>query len=79
MRHRCFQAQSSDLKDNPSLTGTAARQEAWRSELVGLVESGDENALYKWLHGLGCIRRLALFAFCIVYDVNVLQTISPGA
>jgi ParB family transcriptional regulator, chromosome partitioning protein len=68
-----FQVQASDLKDSPSATSIAARQEAWRNELAALPEDNDENALWNWLHQLDGACRLALLAHCISYGVNALQ------
>lgn len=73
VRHVFFQVQASDLKDSPSATSIATRQEAWRSELAPLNEDNDEDALWNWLHGLDSASRLALLAHCISYGVNALQ------
>jgi ParB family transcriptional regulator, chromosome partitioning protein len=73
VRHVFFQVQANDLKDSPSATSIAARQEAWRNELAALTESHDENALWNWLHGLDGASRLALLALCVSYGINALQ------
>jgi ParB family transcriptional regulator, chromosome partitioning protein len=73
VRHVFFQVQANDLKDSPSASSIAARQEAWRNELAVLTEDTDENALWNWLHGLDSTSRLALLAHCVSYGVNALQ------
>jgi ParB family chromosome partitioning protein len=73
VRHVFFQVQASDLKDSPSATSIAARQEAWRNELAVLTEDTDEDALWNWLHGRDSASRLALLAHCVSYGVNALQ------
>jgi ParB family chromosome partitioning protein len=73
VRHVFFQVQASDLKDSPSATSIAARQEAWRNELAAFADDTDENALWNWLHGLDSASRLALLAHCVSYGVNALQ------
>jgi ParB family transcriptional regulator, chromosome partitioning protein len=73
VRHVFFQVQASDLKESPSSTSIAVRQEAWRNELGILTEDTDENALWNWLHGLDGASRLALLAHCVSYGVNALQ------
>jgi ParB family transcriptional regulator, chromosome partitioning protein len=73
VRHAFFQVQASDLKDSPSATSIAARQEAWRTELAALADNTDEDALWNWLHKLDDASRLALLAHCVSYGVNALQ------
>lgn len=73
VRHVLFQVQASDLKDSPSATSIAARQEAWRNELAALADDTEESALWNWLQGLDSASRLALLAHCISYGVNALQ------
>ncbi len=73
VRHVFFQVQASDLKDSPSATSIAARQEAWRDELAALADDTNEDALWNWLHGLDSASRLALLAHCVSYGVNALQ------
>jgi ParB family transcriptional regulator, chromosome partitioning protein len=73
VRHVFFQVQASDLKDSPSATSIAARQEAWRNELAVLTDDMNEDALWNWLHGLDDASRLALLAHCISYGINALQ------
>ena len=73
VRHVYFQVQSSNLKDSPSATSIAARQEGWRTELAALAEDNNDDALWNWLHQLDSGSRLALLAHCISYGVNALQ------
>ena len=73
VRHVFFPVQAPDLKDSPSAASIAARHEGWRAELAARFESGDDDALWEWLHGLDGASRLALLAHCVSYGVNALQ------
>ncbi len=68
-----FPVQSSDLKDSPSATSIAARHDGWQTELAGLANAADDDALWNWLHQLDDASRMALLAHCVSYGVNALQ------
>ncbi|MGL4975225.1 MAG: hypothetical protein ACRC56_08010, partial [Bosea sp. (in: a-proteobacteria)] len=73
VRHVFFQVQAPDLKDSPSASSIAVRQDGWRIEMAPLVEDSDPDALWHWLHQLDGASRLALLAHCVSYGVNALQ------
>jgi ParB family transcriptional regulator, chromosome partitioning protein len=73
VRHVFFPAQAPDLKDCPSASSIAVRQEGWRIEMAPLVEDNDPDALWNWLHQLDSASRLALLAHCVSYGINALQ------
>lgn len=73
VRHVFFPVQSSDLKDSPSATSIAARHDGWQTELAGLANAADDDALWNWLHQLDDASRMALLAHCVCYGVNALQ------
>jgi ParB family transcriptional regulator, chromosome partitioning protein len=73
VRHVFFPGQAPDLKDSPSASSIAVRQDGWRIEMATLVEDKDPDALWNWLHQLDGASRLALLAHCVSYGVNALQ------
>jgi ParB family chromosome partitioning protein len=73
VRHVFFPAQAPDLKDSPSASSIAVRQDGWRIEMAPVVEDSDPDALWNWLHQLDGASRLALLAHCVSYGVNALQ------